>query len=741
MKYILLPLTFVFFFSCAQESKTSAKVSVRLAQALNAEFAGSLVLMGKNTQTQQTFFREVGQNGISIELDNGTWDFAAMGWEGDPAAPTNFTGKAFCDVKPNLVLSGGEINLQFSATSQKCGHAVFGGANAADPTNGFKQFIVNSCIDIKNSLNSFANGNSPEDKGCGKTGGGTPVPEFGSERYLDGTHQYFKISMFGKNLNGSFSFPISSGCISKIQLKAANSQIRLPRGSGALPISYQIESFYNDPNCSGDKLTYTFINGFYQRDTGLNAYVHNDNNQNTDAQSDSDLQLEAFLHEPGCTNPEADPNVGGSTTIFEGFSLAQHSTPGNPASDSKYLICHKSQLVQINVIDDKNKATYFLGVDLLDIGFDTIAVPDFLGSFRGDGHSIQGATNPLFQKIKSINDTVPSAISDIFIVDSTIEIYDDTAYGALAKEVKAEGSSKLEIENIKVNETSTIREQSSLASDAGYTAGGLIGIATNLSLAAEGLVLKNVHSKATIDTRGSAVPTVALSIGGLIGFVSDQVLIQDSSFQGDLILEDLGSSPSISSGGLIGKVGSSTNEGPTLERVYVNIRKLNETTNYQQAFGGLVGSLSQGKLLTVRDSLVKTSNPPLADFLINDYVFYSLIGSASFDNTVLEVDGFLADVQSIEPKKLQADYYMVPSLSNASSNLTLGNIITDTNTFFEKIAIIHPNLDDNSLFGFGPTEVKRFDNVADITSGFFYNSPTWNLDAQNNNVTLNFEQN
>jgi hypothetical protein len=730
MKFILLPFLLLFFISCAQEQKTNANVSVRLASSLNGDFAGSLILMGKHAQTNETFFKEVGANGISIDLKNGDWTFAAMGWEGGTNGG-NFTGKSYCDVKPNINLSGGILELSFTATTAKCSLDLFGGANAADADKGFKQLIINSCIDIKRSFSTFyTNGDSPENKGCGMTEGPVNLPEEGSERYLDGTHQYFKISMFGKIPGGGFTLPISSGCLTKQSLKTANSEVRLPMSSGALPISYQIESFYNDPVCSGQSSsTYTFINGFYQRDLAQNALVHNDNEAIVD-----DLQLEVFLHEPGCLNAGAAPDV------IDNFSLIQHQY-GTANKDSKYLICNRYQLILIDTAPESD-AKYFLGNDLDSVAVDTITIPEFKGSFRGDGHIISGITVPLFQKIKADDASNPVEISDIIIDNAQVDIFDATPYGALAKDVISLGSAELSIENIVVKNNSTVYKDINLAPAEAFKAGGLIGQVTNQSSASNGLTFKNVHSKATIDTTANnEASTTPLAIGGLFGQVDGEVFIKKSSFEGNLLLKNLGNSDAVMAGGLIGKIGNSTAQGPTLERVAVNILKLNELNDYQQTFGGIIGRLEAGTAITVRDTLLKVSIDVPTDFNIKDYKLFTLVGSFPATGTInLTIDGFVADVRDVD----QADFYtsvahryIIPTIPSTPV-LSFGPIITGgIDPFYEKIAIIHPNLNQFSGIDFtGPVKVKQYFDVQEINTGYFSSAQAWNLDVLNDKISL-----
>jgi len=732
MKFILLPFLLLFFISCAQEQKTNANVSVRLSSSLTSEFAGSLILMGKHTQTNETFFREVGANGISVELKNGDWTFAAMGWEGGTNGG-NFTGKSFCDVKPNINLSGGILDLSFTATTAKCSLNLFGGANAADTDNGFKQLIINSCIDIKRSFSTFyANGDSPQNKGCGMTGDPvSPLPEDGSERYLDGTHQYFKISMFGKNPDGGFTLPISSGCLAKQSLKTASSEVRLPMSSGALPISYQIESFHTDSTCSGQSSSaYTFINGFYQRDLAQNALVHNDLEIAVD-----DLQLEIFLHEPGCLNAAADPD----TTL--NFSLTQHQY-GTANKDSKYLICNRYQLILIDSPVESD-AKYFLGNDLDSVAVDTITIPDFKGSFRGDGHIISGITVPLFQKISATDTTNPVEISDIIIDNAQIKIFDASAYGVLAKEVSSTGSAEMNFENILIKNNSTIYKDISLAPTEAFKVGGLIGQVTNLSTATEGLTLKNVHSKATIDTTAITDATnTPLAIGGLFGQVDDEVFITNSSFEGNLLLKNLGNSDAVMAGGLIGKIGNTAVQGPTLERVSVKILKLNESTDYQQAFGGIIGRLEAGTALTVKDTLFKVSIDAPSDFNITNDKLFSLIGSFPGTGSInLTINGFVADVRDVD----QTDFfssvtnrYIIPTIT-FTPIISFGPIISGAPDSYEKIAILHPSLNQFSDINFtGTTKVKQYFDVQEMNTGYFSSSQAWNLDVPNDKISIRF---
>jgi hypothetical protein len=750
MKYIFLPFTFIFLFSCAQEQKTNAKVSVRLASALNGEFAGSLILMGKHLQTNQTFFKQVGVNGVSVELDNGDWKFAAIGWEGDPDPATggHFTGRSYCDVKPNISLSGGIVNLAFNATIAKCALPAFGGLDSADPTNGFKQLIVNSCIDIKRSLSTFGlQENSPEDKGCGVKADGVTL-ESGSERYIDGINQYFKITMYGTGPNGDPSLPISSRCISKLNLKTPNSNIRLPFSSSALPISYQINSFESDASCAGaPSSTYTFDHGFYQKEKYQNAYVHNDNNANIEDDKDTDKQMEIFLHEEGCNNESTQINAGTTST----FSYVHHPF-GSPSKESEYLICNAGQLVfvgETNFFPNSDKANYHLGADL-DITLDESIRPKdatntdipFQGNFYGDSHKVTGLTSSFFDIIKAESKSIE--IRDILIQSATVgSINPQIIQGIFSNQAFAEEAKSLEIKNISIDETSSLVKSDSISNSTIFVLGGLIGT-TNTSLNSDGIRIDSSYSKATINT---TIPigdhTVGASIGGFIGETHGEISISRSSFHGELILENLGSNNSVFSGGFVGIVAGADLDKVNFEKITVNISKLNNQYDYKQKLGGMVGKLEGLVELSIRDNLFIASNTTAGEFKILSDKFYAMIANLPLPATLkLTIDGYIANVSNIPSIKFNSysEGYLIPSLTALSPGLILG---TGAGGVQASLAIIHSGglIDESYIGTTNPIyyKLKKFDNVGQILDGYFFDTPTWVLDPINEIVTLNLQ--
>lgn len=121
-------MTILLFVSCSQKpEKTKAKISVGAIAGDSTLFPGGMYLLihkvdKENKENELTRSIRLKNTVMEVELDNGLWDFAVIGWTGGSAGsvPQNFTGQMRCALKENVTLSGGAFDLNLVATLAGC---------------------------------------------------------------------------------------------------------------------------------------------------------------------------------------------------------------------------------------------------------------------------------------------------------------------------------------------------------------------------------------------------------------------------------------------------------------------------------------------------------------------------------------------------------------------------------------------------------------------------------------------
>lgn len=128
MKTILAPLFILMllplFQSCGG-GKATAKLEVSKAFAVtNPYFGGGLMVFGKNSATGQRFSIALDSSlQKTVSLDQGTWDFFAMGWDGNTGSNIKFGGTKYCGMTTQTLSSASTVELVVDQT--KCSDVNF----------------------------------------------------------------------------------------------------------------------------------------------------------------------------------------------------------------------------------------------------------------------------------------------------------------------------------------------------------------------------------------------------------------------------------------------------------------------------------------------------------------------------------------------------------------------------------------------------------------------------------------
>lgn len=573
MKKFILFVAILSLVGCAPKAEKS---NVRLSLAAisgSAKFPGGLVFMAKNT-TGDSFSKIIGpDDSLDIDVPNGTWDFAVMGWK-DPVGTDIFEGELNCDVVRNNELSGEEIDLAFSTSQEKC---------VADPMFGDKfnpagatayNLELNSCLAIKGYLEAEDFTEVPTNVECGVPG-----------ETLAGGSVSARVSIVTKEINGSTGESLKSRCIDfddngYMSIATSDDGIKLPYGPDMMGLDYVVTT-YSAAGCVTKERDYIFDQGFTKLAQGNTAAVTPDA---------ANFTLKVFLGVETCTGAAAI----GSTPI--------------PIDSGVYMLCNKDQFMAMG---SDPFGTYVLGKD---IDFEETAAPGstyvttaFSGSLEGNGHALINGRSPLFSQI-----TLPTG-GESFIKDLDIESFiinggsiTNNGLGILANKIQDAGagvSSRLEISDITL-----LGESSVTQSGAGNIAsvGGLIGLIdlSDASSLVQEVELRDSSIQVTVNNSTTSTNPNAAT-GGVVGLVEGVADFGKTYFSSNYVgvnkedLEDTSTKNQIlgrrNVGGL---VGSST---------YLYIHNSNfvqsEITAHQR-MGGLVGEAGEDTFIDEAKSIL-----------------------------------------------------------------------------------------------------------------------------------------
>lgn len=125
MSLILLLLFTTSLVSCGQQGKTSAKLEVSQSFIVDSsKFGGGLIITGESTTGKKFTFALDNSRGASVELDQGSWTFTAVAWEGNGANNFKFEGTTYCGIS-QANLNSAEANVTISVSSTNCSGTEF----------------------------------------------------------------------------------------------------------------------------------------------------------------------------------------------------------------------------------------------------------------------------------------------------------------------------------------------------------------------------------------------------------------------------------------------------------------------------------------------------------------------------------------------------------------------------------------------------------------------------------------
>lgn len=470
---------------CAPKAPSS-NVKVSMAAMLQTSaFPGGLVLSGKNLKGQSFSKIISATDTIEMELPNGTWTFAAVGWKESPVGVSGaLEGEMHCDLLVGQNLIGDDVDLVFETSMAKCAsNANFGGKFNVDSDAYTLEF--NTCLDIQREIIKGGATAAPVDLICGASG----------QSYSGGARSV-KISLQTTNIDGSSAGSLPSSCISfgGSYGTQATSEIKLPYSESLPGIKYRIET-YSDNICTTSAGVYMFERGFrYPAREDIGSVTPDDGLS----------RLRVFLHASAC-----------------GTDIANSSSNPVELSTGVYQVCKKEQFEAIGsgaAGSFDSSATYIIGKNIVFGGSNITISGDFSGKIIGNGYVLSGGDKALFQKIINPADAAKTTrlenfkISDFAYSTSSSGI----SLGILAQEVVT-GSyeNRIEFSDITIDASSSITNTSPDSFSETHV-GALIGKVESANNLPQ-IGFRNIKSYANVMNNSRHVTS---GTGGLVGKVT-----------------------------------------------------------------------------------------------------------------------------------------------------------------------------------------------------------------------------
>ena len=249
----LLPLLLLLQSCFFGGSKTNATLKISSSFIFSGQTGGVvLYLINKDTNTQRAI--SLINNQIVLELDNGNWDFAALGWDGS----SPLTGSLSC-AKKSVVLGDSDANISLSLNASTCDDNFFS-PPAYRVNNLTNTLRLINCSVIQGATSGSNCDNSNRGIGSSYRVKILATPDVSINSL--GTLNYGQLDSL------KTSCIISNGTPNSI----TNTGIKLPFGGTGLKLSTVIETF-KDSSCSTPlkQLFYPFGLGGTQQTDNLST--------------------------------------------------------------------------------------------------------------------------------------------------------------------------------------------------------------------------------------------------------------------------------------------------------------------------------------------------------------------------------------------------------------------------------------------------------------------------------------
>lgn len=143
MKKLLTTLCALIVVGCAAKGeKTSAELELFSGHLAISSYTGGVMLWGTSSDGQNAFGQLLTSNTFEIELNNGTWNFVAIGWDGG----TPMTGTPHCAAAKGIALNGTAVAVDLSLSNASCADSIISsGATPGSYDYTFPRLAASIC--------------------------------------------------------------------------------------------------------------------------------------------------------------------------------------------------------------------------------------------------------------------------------------------------------------------------------------------------------------------------------------------------------------------------------------------------------------------------------------------------------------------------------------------------------------------------------------------------------------------
>lgn len=478
-----------------------------------------------------------------LELTNGTWNFAAVSWDGvGGLTATNdiLEGTVRCAVS-NVDLIGGEQSVSMSLSSAGCFNQFFGDSFSKETSGEPKKFLPVTC-----AFTDKYDSSRVDESSC-----------------TNSVATSYIVELPQKLPSGTFAPGLQSRCITENNpadryLYASSSLIRIPM---FLPFRSDEPlirvTMFEGGACTGDFQTTNIrhpLAGLADRPVELETDDGTYPNENV-----------FLIHNPPCNG-----------------TAGNQATPFN--SEGDIVLCNATQFA--SEISTTPGANYVMGADI-DLGLlstltGAIVNTTFTGTFDGRNHTLYGAVfSGSLPAMTGIFQTINGTVENLKISNTSFTNTTDIATtGVLAGQLSASAM----IDNIRFENITVVLN--------GTGSGDKFGVLAGMYTPAGASRVERIRTKnISINSQGYS------SVGGLIGYTYTadarvrDVIMENTSIQFD----------NAGPGKIGGVIGNMQNNSTLMD---VNVKNIQIGTSGTASgggsvvsIGGLVGSLDNGSMV------------------------------------------------------------------------------------------------------------------------------------------------
>lgn len=397
IKLLLTILCSSLLMACSAQKKTQANFKVVLGgiTGLESFTTGGGMLYGVSDKGKRFAMRLDSLTGdsLTLNLENGTWNFNALAWDGDHDQVVNstipLTGKVFCGDIKGVRLIGSDVSLNISLSQVKCEKAEYSSSFNYSPTLKFQELKFKSCRNIIGGISLQSDTSCDNAVGAG-TYSSIQVLMVPYENNIPQIENAIRGPCYGVTAT-------TTSTLSAPVINAVAARYNIPTGTADSPFFTVIRGYYGSATCTDSE-----ARGFFDRSypNGLGT----PNRSKSFVWDNSGTKTQQFFidtFDPGiCSGARATSNsnyaFGTVNSFWKGIcnidqlGLIKNASYISTGKSSNYIL-----MKNINFYtgwspgqSEPNIPNFpMVGEDLASASLDGAA---FVGTFDGNGNSIVG---------------------------------------------------------------------------------------------------------------------------------------------------------------------------------------------------------------------------------------------------------------------------------------------------------------------------------------------------------------